>query len=88
MYKCKVFEIPPALRFGPSRRLPSSNFLAGRGEFLSASREMAQIPGLSWSNPEGWYCISEFKNNYFTEMCSCSEAGSYLRLMEFCITQL
>jgi len=25
-------------------------------------------------------------NNYFTEMCSGSEAGSYLRLM--CITQL
>ena len=29
-----------------------------------------------------------FKNNYFTEMCSGSEAGSYLRLMGFCITQL
>ena len=25
-------------------------------------------------------------NNYFTEMCSGSEAGSYLRLMDFCIT--
>jgi len=28
------------------------------------------------------------KNNYFTEMCSGSEAGSYLRLIDFCITQL
>jgi len=27
-------------------------------------------------------------NNYFTEMCSGSEAGSYLRLIDFCITQL
>ena len=26
--------------------------------------------------------------NYFTEMCSGSEEGSYLRLIDFCITQL
>ena len=26
-------------------------------------------------------------NNYFTEMCSGSEAGSYLRLIDSCITQ-
>ena len=26
---------------------------------------------------------SKFKNNYFTEMCSGSEAGSYLRLIDF-----
>jgi len=31
---------------------------------------------------------SQFKNNYFTEMCSGSEAGSYLRLIDFGITQL
>ena len=31
---------------------------------------------------------SQFENNYFTEMCSGSEAGSYLRLIDFCITQL
>ena len=31
---------------------------------------------------------SGFKNNYFTEMCSGSEAGSYLRLIDFMITQL
>ena len=29
-----------------------------------------------------------FKNNYFTEMCSGSEAGSYLRRVDSCITQL
>ena len=29
-----------------------------------------------------------FKNNYFTEMCSGSEAGSYVRLIDFCSTQL
>ena len=31
---------------------------------------------------------SQFKNNYFTEMCSGSEAGSYLMLIDSCITQL
>ena len=31
---------------------------------------------------------SQFKKNYFTEMCSGSEAGSFLRLIDFCITQL
>ena len=30
----------------------------------------------------------EFLFPYFTEMCSGSEAGSYLRLVERCITQL
>ena len=30
----------------------------------------------------------QFKNNYFTEMCSGSEEGSYLMLIDFCITQL
>ena len=31
---------------------------------------------------------SQFKNNHFTEMYSGSEAGSYLRLIDSCITQL
>ena len=31
---------------------------------------------------------SQFKNNHFTEMCSGTEAGSYLRLIDSCITQL
>ena len=29
-----------------------------------------------------------FENNYFTEMCSGSEVGSYLRPIDLCITQL
>ena len=29
---------------------------------------------------------AQSENNYFTEMCSGSEAGSYLRLIDFCIT--
>ena len=29
----------------------------------------------------GWYS-SQFENNYFTEMCSGSEAGSYLWLID------
>ena len=28
------------------------------------------------------------ENNCFTEMCSGSEVGSYLRLIDFCSTQL
>ena len=34
--------------------------------------------------------LSDFinKNNHSTEMCSGYEAGSYLRLMDSCITQL
>ena len=31
-----------------------------------------------------WY----HENNYFTEMCSGSKEGSYLRLIDLCITQL
>ena len=31
---------------------------------------------------------SQFKNNYSTEMCSGSEAGSYLRFIDLCINQL
>jgi len=31
---------------------------------------------------------SGFKNNHSTEMCSGSEEGSYLRRIDFCITQL
>jgi len=34
------------------------------------------------------FFFSQFKNNYFAEMCSGSEKGSYLRLMDFFITQL
>jgi len=36
----------------------------------------------------GHRCSSQFKNNYFAEMWSGSEEGSYLRLIDFCITQL
>jgi len=31
---------------------------------------------------------SQFKNYHSTEMCSGSEAGSYLRRVDYCITQL
>ena len=36
------------------------------------------------SNPNS----SQFKNNHSTEMCIGSEAGSYLRRIDSCITQL
>jgi len=32
--------------------------------------------------------MAQFKNNYFTQMCSGSKAGSYVRLIDSCITQL
>jgi len=31
---------------------------------------------------------SQFENNYFTSMCSGSEAGLYSRIIDFCTTQL
>ena len=33
-------------------------------------------------------CGLRFKNNHFTKMCRGSEAGSYFRLIDSCITQL
>ena len=38
--------------------------------------------GLAWSACRD-AAPTEFENNYFTEMCSGSEAGSYLRLIDF-----
>ena len=36
----------------------------------------------------GRHSTLSLKNNHFTEMCSGSDAGSYLRLIDSCITQL
>ena len=36
-----------------------------------------------------WVCGGqEFENNYFAKILSGSEAGSYLKIIDFCITQL
>ena len=45
------------------------------------------LPGVC---PAGRYkrYSSQFKNNHFTEMCGGTEAGSYLRLIDSCISQL
>ena len=51
---------------------------------------------LCLSTPPAWATLQINENidrcrprrNYFTEICSGSEAGSYLRLIDFCITQL
>ena len=37
---------------------------------------------------EGFYNYLIASLNYFTEMCSGSEAGSYVRFIDLCITQL
>ena len=39
-------------------------------------------PAEANSNRAGLRVVAQ--NNYFTEMCSGSEAGSYLRLIDFC----
>jgi len=49
----------------------------------------SKAPALVQSAPSpndagsAWEESSQFENNYFTEMCSGSEAGSYLRLIDF-----
>ena len=37
--------------------------------------------------PDSFQAIPPLSNNYFPEMCSGSEAGSYVRLIDFGITQ-
>ena len=41
----------------------------------------------------GWIVVQfgtvlDLENNYLAELCSGSEAGSYLRFIDICITQL
>ena len=47
---------------------------------IKKPRRRSLRPGL-WNS-------SQFKNNHFTEMCSGTEAGSYVRRIDSCITQL
>ena len=49
------------------------------GIFGPIFNENYYTPGLGHS--------SQFQNNHSTEMCSCFEADSYLRLIDSCITQ-
>ena len=51
-----------------------------RGLLFNGRLELVEAGRLRYS--------SQFENKYFTEMCSGSEAGSYLRLIDLCITQL
>ena len=57
----------------------------------NGSLQQLKVAELSWG-PSMWFHISQFKNNYFTEMCSGSEEVSYLpydlRFIDFGITQL
>ena len=60
-----------------------------RPDFFSISemfllKSVKFSPKLSqWMGLSGSRNSSQFENNYFTEMCSGSEAGSYLRLIDF-----
>ena len=49
---------------------------SGGGAVDARNRDAHLVPG------------SQFKNNYFAEMCGGSEEGSYLRRIDFCITQV
>jgi len=44
---------------------------------------MFKIIAATPATPRRMYLDSGFRNNYFTEMCSGSEEGSYLRLIDF-----
>jgi len=56
-----------------------------------ATHEIEQVTGLNTSEREGQHVRTRLENpvdselfdNFFTEMCSGSEAGSYLRLTDF-----
>jgi len=39
-------------------------------------------------SPDECPTLDLWRGNYFTEMCSGSEAGSYARLIDCCITEL
>ena len=52
-----------------------------------------KVQGSSTSTPvaalgEGTLLVHQLNSNFLTEMCSGSEAGSYLELIDYCITQL
>ena len=75
-----------------------AGFGAMGGGFFAATRKswykfetgLVQVSSVQVSGSPGqlWLFHLTFKNNYFTEMCSGPEAGSYLRLIDFFITQL
>ena len=49
--------------------------------------EEGDAEGSKHSSNGSFACGSQLENNYFTELCSGSEAGSYLRFVDFCITE-
>ena len=72
-------------------RVQGSGFrVQGSGFSVQGSGFRVQGLGLSveWHRGAEHLDAEHVQNNYFTEMCSGSEAGSYLRRIDFCITQL
>ena len=66
-------------------RLSKKNSLSGDGEVVNDERVALDQPRIVLHRLP---FASQFKNTYSAEMCSGSEAGLYLRLIDFCITQL
>jgi len=60
------------------------------GEIIGVWKDFGGCGSSTASLPWSWLSPAPvaFKNKYFTEMCSGSEAGSYLRLIDLCITPL
>ena len=66
---------------GPSRTCDESNEEVKK-------RPSGRLPPPPPPHPGvGQTLVSKFKNKHFTEMCCGTEAGSYLRLIDSCITQ-
>ena len=67
-----------------SRSMMKQNRTSRLSKKKSVSHSCTPIPTPSCTDRHS----SQFKNNHFTEMCSGSEEGWYLRLKDFRITQL
>jgi len=81
-------EVHLASASGPALK-STRPLLAVAPRYPSACKDAATGKARSgaFSAVLNWYS-SHFKNNHFTEMCCGTEAGSYLRLIDSCITQL
>ena len=71
------------------RGLGSGAEILGREVWLVLLGSSLAVGYLTWSARHLQESdVANRTGNYFPEMCSSSEAGSYLRLIDFCITQL
>ena len=60
----------------------------GSSRTCNESKEEEEASQPDAENPFIFVLVVKVENNNFTEMCCGTEAGSYLRLIDSCITQL